>query len=689
MRYGLLAVALGMLFPTACTKAPTLPPPAKPETPVVDNISTTQPTAAPALKPTPTKDEVYLEECRAQLAAAKVLIAEILADKAPRTQASLLVPYNQVSVYMGNAGSHAGLFSEVHPDETMRTSAEACVRDVSALATDLSLNRELYQAFEAVDTKVLDADTKRLVERTLRDFRRAGVDRDDATRKRLRELSDLEIEIGQKFDRNIREDRRSVKLDPAQLEGLPDDFIKAHAAGEGGKVTITTDYPDFLPFMSYADDGAARKALFMEFQNRGWPQNDEMFKRLLAVRKEKSTLLGFKSWADYITEDKMIKSATNAQDFIDKIAKAAEKRGKKDYAALLKRKQKDDKETTQVFDFEKAYYEEKVKKEDYGFDSQTVRPYFDFAQTQSGLLTITSKLFGVEYRPVTDAAKWHDDVSVYDVYMSDAKRGRIYLDLHPRDGKYKHAAQFTLKSGADGIQLPEGALVCNFPDPKQGPALMDHDAVVTLFHEFGHLMHHVLGGQQKWIYFSGVATEWDFVEAPSQMLEEWAWDPGVLALFAVHNETKAPIPAELVKKLRAANEFGKGKDVRQQMFYASLSLQYHQVSEPEKLDTTAKLVELQKKYGLFPHLEGTHFQANFGHLNGYSAMYYTYMWSLVIAKDLFSAFQRNGLLDEKTAQRYRDLILAPGGSQDAAALVKNFLGRDYNFKAFEKWLNQN
>jgi thimet oligopeptidase len=278
---------------------------------------------------------------------------------------------------------------------------------------------------------------------------------------------------------------------------------------------------------------------------------------------------------------------------------------------------------------------------------------------------------------------------VYDVYQSGAKLGRIYLDLHPRENKYKHAAQFTLRAGVTGKQLPEGVLVCNFPDPgsSKGPALMDHDEVVTMFHEFGHLMHHILGGRQRWIYFSGVATEQDFVEAPSQMLEEWAWDPTTLALFAHHVESHATIPAELVKRMRAASEFGKGTQARHQMFYAAMSLRYHE-ADPAHLDLLATLGELQKRYSMFAYVDGTHLYDSFGHLNGYSAVYYTYMWSLVIAKDLLSEFQRHGLLDEATAHRYRDAVLVPGGSKDAADLVKDFLGRPYSFDAYQRWLDQ-
>jgi thimet oligopeptidase len=297
---------------------------------------------------------------------------------------------------------------------------------------------------------------------------------------------------------------------------------------------------------------------------------------------------------------------------------------------------------------------------------------------REGLLDVTGRLFDLEYRPA-DVPVWHPDVTAYDVYADGERRGRIYLDLHPRDAKFKHAAQFDLVAGIAGRQLPEGVLACNF-----SKSLMEHQHVVTLFHEFGHLLHHVLGGRQRWARFSGVATEWDFVEAPSQMLEEWAWDTDILQTFA-RDESGTPIPAELADNMRAAKDFGKGMYVRGQIFYTALAYALH---HDLPADHTAVARELQARYDMVEFMDGTHFQASFGHLAGYTSAYYTYMWSLVIAKDLFSAFDPADLFDAAVARRYRDRILAPGGSKDAADLVEDFLGRPFSFDAFAGWLDR-
>jgi thimet oligopeptidase len=653
--------------------APTPPPAAAPApAPVADGA-----------KPAPVKPaDTYLAGCRADIAKSKDLVAQIKAAK-DHTVAAVLEPFNEVTALLDDAGQTANLYGEVQPDDDLRKAAETCTQEVAAYNTELGLDRALYEQLKAVKVDGADAATKRFLERSLRDFHRAGVDKDDATRAKLKDLAAKQVQLGLDFERNVREDVRKVKVKPAELAGVPADYIAAHPAGPDGLVEITTDYPDFYPVRTYATSAEARKKLYIEFLNRGYPKNEEVLRQLLQVRQDTAKLLGYANWADYATETLMVKSGKNAQDFIDKIAKAAEARERKDYATLLKRKRKDDPKATALADYELAYYSQLVKREQYAFDPQSVRPYFDFTQSRDALLMITGKMYGVEYRAVPDATKWDASVDVYDVFdkgQDGKKLGRIYLDLHPRTNKYKHAAMFPMILGTDK-QLPEGALVTNFPT-----GLMDQGDVSVMFHEFGHLMHHVLGGKQHWVYFSGAAVETDFVEAPSQMFEEWVNDPGTLALFAKHNETHQPIPAELVKKMRAASEFGVGIDVRQQMFYAAMSLRFHQV-DAATIDPLKLQNELRGKYAPTPTIEGTHMYVTFTHLVGYTAGYYGYMYSKVIAKDLFSEFKKHGLLDETTAHKYRDTILAPGGSKDANDLVKDFLGRTYNFEAYKAWLD--
>ncbi|HET6613956.1 MAG TPA: M3 family metallopeptidase [Kofleriaceae bacterium] len=644
--------------------------------------------APPQVAPEPSAADQFAKVCADRMAKAKGILPTLVADATPRTVDGTLVPYNQMMIALSNAASESSLMSVVHPDEAVRDAARACEKEVEAFITELSLNRDLYDAFAAIDTKGLDHDTARLVAHTLRDFRRAGVDKDEATREHLKEIDDKLVTLGQTFDKNLSEDVNSILVSPEDLAGLPEDYIAKHEVNAEGKVEITTDYPDYIPFMTYAKSNELRKALYIAGRTRGGQANSDTLAKILALRDERAKILGFDDWADYATADKMMKSGAKAAAFIHRVIGVAKKRARRDYRELLSRKRKEVHGAKRVEDFEKSYYEAKIKKEKYDFDLQSVRPYFPYEEVKAGLLAITSKLYGIRYEPVSDeeAHVWHPDVDAYDVFRGEEKIGRIYLDMHPREGKYKHAAQFTLRNGVTGVQLPSGALVCNFPKPEDGePGLMEHANVVTMFHEFGHLMNHVLGGHQRWVAQSGVATEWDFVEAPSQMFEEWAWNYESLKTFAKNYKTGEVIPEAMVKKMRRADKFGIGIQTLQQMFYASISLRFHTL-DPKKLDMNAEIERLKEKITPFRYVEGTLFQSNFGHLNGYSALYYTYMWSLVIAKDLLTPFQKHGLMNEEWAHKFRDTILVPGGTKDAADLVEDFLGRKFTFKAFEDYL---
>jgi len=623
------------------------------------------------------------ERCDTLLERARAVVAAIK-ESGGLAPAEIVDRWNDAETALSHAASVASLLGEVHPDEGVRTLAEERGRQVSKLTTDFGQDADLYAVLAEAERALLadartDAAVLRLLRLTLRDFRRAGVDRDDATRTRLRELIEREVKLGQDFSRSIRDDVRSLRLRPEQLAGLPADFVQARPPGDDGLVELTTDYPDVIPFRTFAVDAAARRELTVAFLNRGWPDNDAVLRELLATRQEHAQLLGYPAWPDFDAEVKMVGTGAAIEEFIERIATAAKPSADRDYAVLLERLRQDRPEADSLDAADVPYYAELVRRENFDVDAQQVRRYFDFARVRTGLLDVTGRLFGLRYVPVADAPAWHPDVTVYDVVSETAgeRLGRIYLDLHPREGKFKHAAQFDLVSGIDGQFLPEGALVCNFPR-----GLMEHSDVVTLFHEFGHLVHHVLGGRQRFARFSGVATEWDFVEAPSQMLEEWAWDAEVLRSFAI-DEDGARIPAELVARMRAAKEFGKGYQARTQMFYAAVSYVLH--SGPVE-DLTATVRELQQRYDAFDYIEGTHFQTSFGHLEGYTSGYYTYMWSLVIAKDLFSAFDPADLFDTAVSHRYRDAVLAAGGTADAADLVADFLGRPYSFEAFAAWL---
>jgi thimet oligopeptidase len=618
---------------------------------------------------------------------ARLVAARPAAGTSGDIAVALLDQFDEAVAELTNLAALAGLIAKCHPGAAMRDAADAAEQAISKVMTDLSLDPDVYRSLAALDVSDQDAGTRHFLGKTLREFRRAGVDRDDSTRARVRALQEELVTIGQAFDRNIRAGTLVAALPANALDGLPADYVRAHPADDDGIVHVSTDYPDYLPFLLYARDASAREQLWRLFRRRAYPANTEVLHQLVKRRTELATLLGYPSWAEYVTEDKMIGTANAAGDFIARITDASAVRAARDYAELLERKRVDEPNATEVNPWDTGYLEDRLKAEKLSFDTQAVRPYFEYTRVKAGLMSLVEQMFGVEFRTRGDLPVWHSDVEAYDVIAPGERLlGRIFLDMHPRTDKFNHAAMFTMVTGKAGRRVPECALLCNLPQPGAEPALLQHSDVTTFFHEFGHLIHHIIGGHQRWTGISSIATEWDFVEAPSQLLEEWTFDAGTLAPFAIHEETGEPLPAEMVAKLRAADEFGKGLVVRQQMFYASLSLELYR-RDPANVDLVALEREAMESHTPFKHVDDTYMHLSFGHLDGYSAIYYTYMWSLVIAKDLFTRFRDEGLPAPQACAAYRDAVLAPGGSAPAAELISRFLGREYTFDAYRDWLD--
>jgi len=631
----------------------------------------------------------FRADCDGELKQAEAALGRLLAVKGKRTVENTLKPYNEVVLHADNAAYEASLMESVHPDSAFRATAEEVTQAAQKFASDLSLNRGVYEAIQAVDVSKETPDTKYLVERTLRDFRRAGVDKDDATRAKITALREELVKIGQEFDKNIRNDSRSIELSSVdELKGLPDDFIKSHQPGPDGKIKISIEYPDRFPIMSYAENGEVRKRLYMERMNRAYPQNMAVLDQLIAKRYELAQLLGYKTWADYVTEDKMIKSAANVSQFIDRISALTVAASKDEYQIFLKAKRADDPTATTIENWEYAYYSNKVKKRDYDFDSREARPYFAFADVKKGVMEVTSKIFGVSFKKIDNPTVWDPTVDAYEVWDGGKMIGRFFFDLHPRPGKFNHAAQFQIRQGCAGYQLPEAALVCNFPgDEPNDPGLMEPADVETFFHEFGHLLHSIFAGGQRWEPLAGTSTEWDFVEAPSQLLEEWARYASSLQSFAKNYQTGEAIPVAMVEKMRRSDAFGRATDTAFQVLLTTISLRIYD-RDPSQVNTDKIVEEAETSIMPFPRVPNTHFQRSYGHLDGYSAIYYTYQWSLVIAKDMFSKFDPAHMLDPAVPTMYRKTVLAAGGTKPAGELVHDFLKRDFDYKAYEAYLRE-
>jgi len=406
------------------------------------------------------------------------------------------------------------------------------------------------------------------------------------------------------------------------------------------------------------------------------------------TRYEIATLLGYSSWADYNAADKMIMNGNNIAKFIQDLDATTRPVAAREFAVLLAEKRKTDPSASEIADYDYYRVLELVRRSQYDFDSQTVRPYLPYNQVKKGIMDTAATLFHVSFRQELNVPTWDPSVETWDVVDNGKAIGRLYLDMHPRPGKYSHAEMAPVLDGIRGKQLPEAILVCNLPEPTAtDPGLMDYDDAVTFFHEFGHLMHHILGGQQEWAGIAGISMEWDFVEAPSQMLEEWMHSPQVLASFAHHYKTGEPIPADLVARMNRAHAFGRANNVAIENSFSAISYDIYK-DNPQKVDLEALSLADLWHYTLFtPVAADAHFYASFNHLAGYSSAYYTYMWDKVIAEDFFQQFDQKNLLTGDAPMRYRRQVLEPGGSMSANDLVKNFLGRPQNMAAFQMWMS--
>lgn len=624
-----------------------------------------------------------------RLDAAQRAVDQIVALRGGRTIENTLAPYDEAIRQINDAVAFSSFLQQVHPDGKFRDRATAMTTKASAAGTALSLNRDVYQALTSLDLSKSDPATRYYVQRQLLEFRLAGVDKDDATREHLRDLNDKLTDQQSAFDRNISDDQRSIIVDDAnELEGLPRDYLDAHKPGAGGKIQITTDYPDAFPVLTFAKSDALRKRLWEPFRNRGYPKNRDVLLDMMRTRHEIATILGYSSWADYNAADKMIGSGQNIAGFIRRVDEAARPLAQREFAMLLAEKSKATPAAKEIMDYEKWYLQELVQRSSYNFDSASVRPYFPYDRVKQGILDTAQKLFGLAFTQEPSAPAWAPDVESWSVSENGKMIGRFYLDMHPRPSKFSHAEMSALLEGIRGKQLPEAALVCNFAKPTAtDPGLMDYKDVVTFFHEFGHLMHHILSGKQQWAGISGISMEADFGEAPSQMLEEWMRSPQVLATFARHYKTAEPISAELVARMNRASAFGRASWVSSQNGLSAISYEVYN-RKPQDIDLDAVVIEAVRRYTLFIPLPGVHSYASFGHLGGYSSAYYTYLWDKVIAEDFVTQFDQANMLAPAPAARYRRAVLEPGGSMSASDLVKNFLGRPQNTAAFQRWMGE-
>lgn len=604
---------------------------------------------------------------------------EKLPEAAARDPKLLFAQWNALHIAQEDFQGPLELLGEVSPEKPVRDAAEPCMVEFSKYSSDLFQNETLYRMFKAVEAN--DLVDKKLKQDLLWAFEDTGVSLPTEQRSRMKNILTRLEELSQAFSRNMRDNNRRLAFKPSEVKGLPPEYLAKAKRDDQGNYLLGFAYPEYHPFMENADSSAARQRYQFAFTNRGTPKNLAILKEAIGLRKEMASLFGLPSFADYVIRRRMARSPEAVNKFLGEVRTAvtasekAELRELSAFAARTLGRPHAKPAKTALKRWDVAYWQQKLKRARFDLDPNALRKYFPADAAVAWILHVSGTQYGVEFQRV-DMPVWQQEVQYYDVIDSRTRQriSGVYLDLFPRDGKYGHAAAFSVRGASTAIgRTPISVLVANFD--RSG---FDGGEMETLTHEFGHILHGVLS-HTRYASQAGTSTERDFVEAPSQMYEEWARSKETLALVA--NFCNSPCPTvddTLAKKLTAAHNFGRGIRYARQLLYASFDMAIYDAKPGDPLAVWSRM-EGASPLG---YVKGTQFPGQFNHvMSGYGAGYYGYMWSEVLAFDMLTAF--NGkLLNPEVGARYRDKILSRGGELSGMELVRGFLGREPNSKAF-------
>ena len=624
------------------------------------------------------------DETDAAIAHADSLVADTVAS-APSFDATL-VPLELAAAQLVRAYGRGAFLGQVATDPAVRDAGNEAEERLNKWRVAVAFRTDLYEAvraFAATDeASALTGERARLLEHWLRDFRRAGHELSADARAELERLRTRLVEVEVAFQRNVNEYRDGIDVTREQLAGLPDSYVERLSPGDTpGTLRVSLDYPELNPFLDQARDRQLRRELFIKNWNRAVSENRPLLDEALDLRRRIAALLGEPTWAHHAMELKMAGSPERVRTFYEELLPSLGGTVRRELDRLEGLLTTDG-HAPPVTAWDWRYYDDLLRRTEYGVDQDAVSEYFPLDATMQGMFDITGEVFGLEYRvvPQAETRAWHESVRLYEILDSatGAHLAHFYADLFPREGKFGHAAAFPLvigHRGADGEYVaPVSAIVANFTPPSADrPSLLRHSEVETLFHEFGHILHMSLT-RAEFARFSGAETEWDFVEAPSQIMQHWTWDASVLGRFAKHHATGEPMPPELVEQLERARFVNVGLKTAMQAYYGQIDLAIH--AEPVTPDLDLAMRKTFEVTGL-PYPEGTFFLSGFGHLlGGYDAGYYGYLWANVIGDDMFSRFASEGVLSPAVGAEYRREVLEPNGSRDADELVRAFLGRE-------------
>lgn len=592
----------------------------------------------------------------------------------------------------------------VSPDKDLRDASVEVDKKLSEFDVEMSMRQDVFDAlvtFEKKSSTDGSTESKRYVERMIKLGRRNGLHLPTDKQQKIKEIKKRMSDLSIDFSKNLNEENTILTFTEEELAGVPEDFLKSLEKNEDGKLKVTLKYPHYFPCMKKARNPETRKKLETAFNSRCLKPNTAILEELVELRSQKADILGFPTHAAFVLDMRMAKDPEKVRTFLVDLAKKLRPLQEQEVKVYLEYKKEECDKYGYEYDgkihyWDLRYYMTMTEERQYAVDSNLLKEYFPMEVVTTGLLDIYQELLNLKFAQVKDVEVWHPEVTLYSVVDRESSNllGYFYLDLYPREGKYGHAACFGLQPGCiqpDGKrQISVAAMVANFTKPTEDkPALLTHDEVETYFHEFGHVMHQICA-QSEFALFSGTSVERDFVEAPSQMLENWCWEKDPLQRMSKHYKTGEAIPDHLLDKLIKSRIANAGMFNLRQILLGMFDQTIH---TQKKVDTAKLFSEISQEYLGFPSTEGTNMSASFGHLaGGYDAQYYGYMWSEVFCMDMFyTRFKKEGIMSPKVGGDYRRCILQPGGSIDAADMLRNFLGRDPTPEAFliSKGLNPN
>ena len=583
----------------------------------------------------------------------------------------------------------------VYPDEHMREAARAAILELQNFAIDLASNKELYRAFKAyvegnAKHETLNDAQKYYLQETMKDFERSGLNLPDEKLDKVKQIQKDLAQLSLEFEKNIAEDQRSIVATKEDLNGLSEDFIASLAKDAEGNYTLGTDTPTYIQVMENCAHAATRKNLFIAYQNRAYPINKEMLEKIIAKRHELANLLGYSTYAALELDSQMVGSPARAHNFLNGIHTKAQKKAAIEFKQFTKELPESITLTAEgkLYPWDSMFLKNYYKQTALNLDENKVAEYFPMQHSIDQLLAIYQKFFDLQFKQLPAKGLWHEDVRLIEVINNTTEQsmGYLFLDLFPRPGKYTHACELTVVPttyNGDGTpNLGVVIVVANFPKPtKDKPSLLKYNDVSTFFHEFGHAIHAFFGRTQMASHSGPGGVKRDFVELPSQMLEEWLWDVEILKMVSSHYKTGQPLPDDLIAAILKTRTYDSGFFVVRQLLLANFALDCFNNGAEVDLDQLRKRLFNQFMVGI-NYFADDHQYASFGHLTNYGARYYGYMWSKVFALDLFNEIKKEGLLNPVVGRRYADMVIGKGGSEDPNISLKNFLGREPNQQAF-------